>query len=261
MTQLASPAERSRDDADQDGGGSEQQDHGHTQHRAMLVAMPPPSLPPDAAGPPGLPSPAGRAPAGGPALAAGTPSPGRTALLAVVGSIDGAYAAIEAGAGLIELTGFGAGEPRAIGQLRRRHPGVPVCGSSAAAHLVRQPALARASGARLICADMAAAAGAGRPAGGLLVQVLPQDIGAAVARGWLALVDADQAAALAGRGEPRGHDTPAGLAGVVALAALSSWLGAAVVRTRHPVQVGRALALSAAIAGLRAPARTVRGLA
>lgn len=227
----------------------------------MLVAMPPPSPPPEAARPADTPRAAGTVPAAWPALAAGIPPPGGTALLAVVGSIDGAYAAVEAGAELIELAGFGAAEPRAIGQLRRRHPGVPVCGSSAAAHLVRQPALARASGARLICEGMAAAAASGHPAGGLLVQVLPRDIVAAAARGWLPLVDADLAAALASRAESGGHDTPATLAAVVALAALSGWLGAAVVRTRHPVQVGRALALSAAIAGLRAPARTVRGLA
>jgi hypothetical protein len=199
--------------------------------------------------------PAGTSRPAGPALQAGT------VLLAVVGSLDSANAAVEAGAELIELAGFGAGEPQAIGQLRRRHPGVPVCGSSAAADLVRDPGLALATGARLICEGQAAAAATGLPAGRLLVQVLPHGIGPAAGQGWLPLVDADQAAALADGGEPSCRGTAAELAAVVAVAALSGWLGAAVVRTRYPVQVGRALAMSGAIAGLRPPARTVRGLA
>jgi len=51
------------------------------------------------------------------------------------------------------------------------------------------------------------------------------------------------------------------VAGCVAAAALSSWLGAALIRTRHPLQVRRALDMAATIKGTRLPARTVRGLA
>jgi dihydropteroate synthase len=194
------------------------------------------------------------------------PGPGPV-LLAVTGSVGGACAAIKAGAGAIELDGFGAGEPQAIARLRRRHPGVLVCGQSAAADVVHRPALALATGARLICDGAAQAAAAGLPAGRLVVRVLPHGIASAAGHGWLPLVDADQAAALAeaaglaDAAEPGSHDGQPGLAAVVAVAALSGWLGAAVVRTRHPLQVSRALAMAGAIAGLRPPARTVRGLA
>lgn len=50
-------------------------------------------------------------------------------------------------------------------------------------------------------------------------------------------------------------------AGALAVAALSGWLGAAVVRTRHPRPVRRALDLTDSVRGARPPARTVRGLA
>ena len=65
----------------------------------------------------------------------------------------------------------------------------------------------------------------------------------------------------AGSGPTGGERAEQDQAGIVAMAALSSWLGAAVVRTRHPVPVRRALDMAASIRGVRPPARTVRGLA
>jgi hypothetical protein len=64
--------------------------------------------------------------------------------------------------------------------------------------------------------------------------------------------------------DPRGAGVPGEEppgAGVLAVAALSGWLGAAVVRTRYPQPVRRALDLTDSVRGVRPPARTVRGLA
>jgi hypothetical protein len=69
-----------------------------------------------------------------------------------------------------------------------------------------------------------------------------------------ALVDADLTAAAG-----RGGDAP--LAAVVAVAAVSTWLGAAAVRTRHVRAARRAIDMTASIAGRRPPALTTRGLA
>lgn len=60
-------------------------------------------------------------------------------------------------------------------------------------------------------------------------------------------LDADQLAA-----------TPAA---VIATAAVCTWLGAPVVRSRHTRAVRRAIDMTASIAGHRPPSRTVRGLA
>ena len=48
---------------------------------------------------------------------------------------------------------------------------------------------------------------------------------------------------------------------VAALAAISTWLGAPVIRTRHTRVARRAIDMAASIAGTRPPALTVRGLA
>jgi len=92
---------------------------------------------------------------------------------------------------------------------------------------------------------------------------MPDGVTAVAQAGWAALVDVDLAAELAAARRPAlvQADRAAALAGIVAIAALSSWLDAAVVRTRHPLQVRRALQMAAAISGRRPPARTVRGLA
>jgi hypothetical protein len=68
------------------------------------------------------------------------------------------------------------------------------------------------------------------------------------------------AAQLEDQQEDQREEEPPG-AGALAVAALSGWLGAAVVRTRHPRPVRRALDLTDSVRGVRPPARTVRGLA
>jgi hypothetical protein len=50
-------------------------------------------------------------------------------------------------------------------------------------------------------------------------------------------------------------------AAVVAAAAISAWLGAPAIRTRHVVPVRRAIDMTLSIAGDRLPALTTRGLA
>ena len=93
--------------------------------------------------------------------------------------------------------------------------------------------------------------------------------------GLAALVDVDRAAGLAARHSAADRDQadgghadpePAGfgltaVAGIVALAALSSWLGARAVRTSYPAEVRQALDMTGSVRGIRPPARTVRGLA
>jgi hypothetical protein len=184
------------------------------------------------------------------------------ALLAVVSDTAGAAAAVDAGADLLDLPEAG---PDLIGAVQARFPGVLVCGAAPPADVVRDEATARATGARLICAGLDAARASALPAGRLLVSVPPQLMQQAAQAGRAALVDVDRAAAQAGVGyapDPTGrHGVDQDPAGIVALAALGSWLGAAVIRTRHPVPVRRALDLTASIRGLRPPARTVRGLA
>jgi len=76
-------------------------------------------------------------------------------------------------------------------------------------------------------------------------------------------LDADQLAAAgaprrAGAADPAGGATPAA---VVATAAVCTWLGAPIIRSRHTRAVRRAIDMTASIAGRRPPSRTVRGLA
>jgi len=86
---------------------------------------------------------------------------------------------------------------------------------------------------------------------------------------------ADAAAAAGGRvtrarlwtGSPAAVDAdgvagdPDSLAAIVAAAAISTWLGAPVIRTRHVAPVRRAIDMTQSIAGRRLPALTTRGLA
>jgi dihydropteroate synthase len=67
-------------------------------------------------------------------------------------------------------------------------------------------------------------------------------------------LDADLMAAAADRGGQA-------VAAVIATAAICTWLGAPVVRSRHTRAVRRAIDMTASIAGSRPPSRTVRGLA
>jgi hypothetical protein len=79
-------------------------------------------------------------------------------------------------------------------------------------------------------------------------------------------LDADQLAAKAGAARraapavpvPAGQVAPAA---VIATAAVCTWLGAPVVRSRHTRAVRRAIDMTASIAGRRPPSYTVRGLA
>jgi hypothetical protein len=50
-------------------------------------------------------------------------------------------------------------------------------------------------------------------------------------------------------------------ASAVAVAAISTWLGAPIIRTRHTRAVRRAIDMTASIAGSRPPALSIRGLA
>jgi hypothetical protein len=81
-------------------------------------------------------------------------------------------------------------------------------------------------------------------------------------------LDADKLAAAAARQSgaahrggaagPAGRATPAA---VIATAAVCTWLGAPVVRSRHTRAARRAIDMTASIAGRRPPSHTVRGLA
>ena len=81
-----------------------------------------------------------------------------------------------------------------IAEFRARHPGVLVCGTGPAADLVRQPGVAMATGALLICGDPGSARASGLPTAQVIVEVLPGGVKEAVEAGWTVLVDADRAA-------------------------------------------------------------------
>ena len=127
----------------------------------------------------------------------------------------------------------------------------------------RQAALARAEGADLIDVRAAtpealAAIRASLPADVLWTDPRTDPLCAdPLSAG---LLDADQlaAAGAARRGGAAGRVTPAA---VIATAAVCSWLGAPVIRSRHTRAVRRAIDMTASIAGRRPPSRTVRGLA
>jgi hypothetical protein len=188
-----------------------------------------------------------------------------------------AGSAVDEGADLIDLTGA---VPAEVAAFRQAHPGVPVCADAdrpgGPADLTRDPAVAAASGARLICARQEEAARSGLPPERLLIETSPAGLIAALAGGYPVLVDLPGTGARPERASPDDGtsldggtspdepaipgDGPPGAA-ALAVAALSGWLGAAVVRTRHPQPVRRALDLTDSVRGVRPPARTVRGLA
>ncbi len=203
--------------------------------------------------------------------------PRATALMAVAGGLAGASAAVAAGADLIDLE---AATPETITAFRSRHPGIPICAAGRPADIVRDAAVARVTGAILLCGDADAALDNGIPLGQVLVDVLPAAVPGISQGGLAALVDVDRAAGLAARhnaaewdlaarepagGGDSGHESAdsglTAVAGIVALAALSSWLGARAVRTRYPAQVRHALDMTASVRGIRPPTRTIRGLA
>ena len=215
------------------------------------------------------------------------PAGPRTALMVVADTAVAAGSAVGEGADLIDLTGA---VPAEIAAFRRAHPGVPVCADAGTgadtdadtgayggpADLTRDPAVAAASGARLICARQEEAARSGLPPERLLIETSPAGLIAALAGGYPVLVDLHGTGTGTGTRTGPGRtsqdsgtspdeaavsgDGPPGAA-ALAVAALSGWLGAAVVRTRHPQPVRRALDLTDSVRGVRPPARTVRGLA
>jgi hypothetical protein len=190
-----------------------------------------------------------------------TAQPRRTALLAVADSASAAASAVGMGADMVDLGQAGRAE---VDAFRASHPGVLVCAADGAADIVRDLATALRTGALLICADPAAAVSAGTPAGQLLAELRPAELGlaelglaGALAGGYAALVDLPDGPGPGPGGESQGGQPAAALA----IAAISAWLGVAVVRTRHPQQVRRALDMADSIRGIRPPARAVRGLA
>ena len=108
----------------------------------------------------------------------------------------------------------------------------------------RQAALARAEGADLIDVRAATPGALAAIRASLPAAVLwtgpPGDP-----------LDADRLAAAAARSG----------AAVIATAAVCTWLGAPVIRSRHTRAVRRAIDMTASIAGRRPPSRTIRGLA
>jgi len=201
------------------------------------------------------------------------PAGPRTALMAVAATAAAASSAVDEGADLIDLT---SAVPAEVAAFRQAHPGVPVCADAGGdayagpADLTRDPAVAAGSGARLICARQEDAARSGLPPEQLLIETSPARLIAALAGGYPVLVDLPSTGTRPGGTPPDGGispdeaaipgDGPPGAA-ALAVAALSGWLGAAVVRTRHPQPVRRALDLTDSVRGVRPPARTVRGLA
>ena len=191
--------------------------------------------------------------------------------MAVAGSLAEASAAVAAGADLIDL---GAATAEMIIAFRSRHPGIPVCAAGGPADIVRDAAVAQVTGALLLCAADAAL-DSGMLPGRVLVDALPAMVPVATESGLAALVDVDRVARLAARQDATALDVAgrgqanresagsqlASVAGIVALAAVSSWLGARVVRTGYPAEVRHALDMVASVRGTRPPARTVRGLA
>ena len=181
--------------------------------------------------------------------------PAPTALMAVAGSVSEAAAAVGAGADLVDL---GSAEPETIAEFRACCPGILVCAAGETADLTSDPAVALATGGLMICPGPDAARASRLPAVRLVVEVPPGEVQQAQQAGWSALVDADRSADLAAAHARHGRTA---VSGIVAMAAVSFLLGAAVIRTRHPFQVRRALDMAACVQGTRPPARTVRGLA
>ena len=184
-------------------------------------------------------------------------------LVAVAAGRTAADLAVAAGADLVDLGGATA---REVTDFTARHPGVPFRAAdepagppggavSAARGALAEPAQTRrtdraggASGPLLVCDSLAAARRTGLPPRLVAVAVADAATLAEVrAAGHATCVDADA--------DADGAD------GAAAAASLATWLGADLIRTAHPLAVRRAIDMTLSIAGLRAPARAVRGLA
>ena len=122
--------------------------------------------------------------------------PPATALMAVAGNIAEASAAVAAGADLIDLA---AAAPETITAFRSRHPGIPISAAGRSADIVRDAAIARVTGAIMLCGDADAALDSGIPLDQILVDVRPAAVPDLSQSGLAALVDVDRAAGLAAR--------------------------------------------------------------
>jgi hypothetical protein len=177
-------------------------------------------------------------------------------VLAPVATVTEAVAAALAGAGLVDV----GADDALILQVRDAVPGVGICGHGADADIVHDAAVAARAGAGLICRDPGTAASAvqrGIAPERILVQTAAGDVAAASRSGWAALVDLDRGASDRGTSD-RGTGS---LARAEAIAAVSAWAGAKVIRTRHVAEIRRSLDMTETILGLRRPAWTLRGLA
>ena len=137
----------------------------------------------------------------------------RTALMVVADTAAAASSGVDEGADLIDLTGA---VPAEVAAFRQAHPGVPVCADAdtdaygGPAGLTRDPAVAAASGARLICARQEEAARSGLPPERLLIETSPAGLVAALAGGYPVLVDLPGTGTSAGPGAdvPGQRDVP-----------------------------------------------------
>jgi len=172
------------------------------------------------------------------------------AFAAVRGAASAAVrSAVRDGARLVDL---GVASAEAIAAVRAIDPGVIICAGVPGADLTRDPGVAERTGATLLGAGPVD----GPPGGGslsgcrasVLVTCEPADVGRLTAIGWSVVVDVDTV------------DTTE-LAGTLAVAAVCTWLGARIVRTRHVAAVCQAVEMVESIGGTRAPTWTRRGLA
>jgi hypothetical protein len=171
---------------------------------------------------------------------------GRILMLAPVSTVAEAVAAAAAGANLVDV----GDHDELIPVIRDAALELGISGRRAGADIVRDATLAARAGAGLICPDPDAAGRAvrcGVPADRIVVAAGPAGLAAAVGSGWAVLVDVDE-----------GTDSPAEAESV---AAVCTWLGASVIRTRYVAGVRRSVDMTASILGRRRPAWTLRGLA
>jgi hypothetical protein len=176
------------------------------------------------------------------------------AVLAPVWSVAGAAEAAGAGA---ELVDAGA-DADLVAAIRRAALDVLICGPGEDADLGRDIETALRTGGGLLCRGQAEAGRASRqgvPAERIIVQVAPGEVAAAVEAGWRALVDVDE-----GADADEGEDAGAEAARAEAIAAVCTWLGVSVVRTRRVTQIRRCLDMTESILGTRPPAWAIRGL-
>lgn len=218
------------------------------------------------------------------------------AVLAPVRTVDQAAEAARAGARLVD-----AGDDTAlVTAISRAGLGVLICGPGEIADLSRDARIALRTGGRLLCdgtGEAERAAQQGIAPDRIVVQVRPSEAAAAVQAGWQTLIDADAPAnpgvaanadVPANAGTPGIADIPANadapgnadipgdaaaprtndafgnadaVARAGAVAAVGSWLGVSIIRTRHVTQVRRCLDMTESIRGTRQPAWAVRGLA